>query len=69
MSDLQDLEDKLKKKKYEKSLFETMINTFSLWIDEAKKTIGDLVWAPKEWDNQISKELEEYEVSLINRKK
>lgn len=65
MTKLQQLEEELHKKKYQKSIFETIKDTFSVGIDELNKSINNIFSAPRQWKNQINKDLEEYEKNII----
>ncbi len=69
MSDLENLEKELKWNHYKKNLMSIIKDTFGLGMGEMSKTISKMFSAPAEGENQITKELELFEESLINQKK
>lgn len=65
MWNLENLEKELKKQ----NIIAIIKDTFSTGIDEMSRTLSKIFSTPKSWDNQITKELEQFEEELINQKK
>lgn len=56
-------------KKYNSSIYNTIKDTFSLWMSEVSKTVSKLFETPSNGKGQVSAELENMEIDLIEERK
>jgi len=68
MSDLENLEKELKWT-HQKNIISIIKDTFSIGMQEMSSTLSKIFSNPKLWENQITKELEQFEETLIAEKK
>lgn len=68
MDEIQQLENKIKNKKFKNNLFFVIWDTLKLWLSEISNTVVDVFLTPTKWKNQISYELENRENDFINNK-
>lgn len=68
MDDLKKFESDLHKKTWKNQLLE-IFSTLWLWVKELSKTMSKLFNVPQTWENQVSRELEQFEENIILNKK
>lgn len=68
MTDIEKIELELKNKKYNKTLFATIKDTMWVWLQELSEKVWNLFSHSNNAENQISKELENYEKKVITLK-